>query len=520
MSNYNNGPLVTVLIPTYNRPHYLPIAIDSVVNQQYKNLEIFVMNDGGVDVSDIIDACGDKRINFINGKENRGLPVRINQALSQAQGKYVCYLGDDDLFYPNHVNTLVETLEYKTDCQLAYSDLYKVYCRIGADGSRTVLSKIVEISRDFDRFFMFNFNHTLHVSLMHRRDLLDKAGPSNESLNVLIDWDLTRRLVFYTDFFHVHDITGEFYAPLGKSDRISVKRRQNLEEYTRNVMTIRTTRPPKPWDKVDDLSIIFLTDRFDQKAGNALGSIWKNTCYPNEVYLPMPPEQFAAINTQMPNLVNVPAPMGLSYQQQVDTSLEKCQGEYIAIVPRGYPIQEMWVEDSLYPMVQGLTDEIGYELEESNEQLWVVVIRKEALVNARRQYPSLSVKESLARSGYHLGKIKPEQIPFQFDELYNQGQKFEKDGDWISAGLIYEHLLDNKYGNEIWMNSLAAESFLNAGQYDKALAYSSKVNEVRPTVDTLLVEAKAKKKQKDYSSAIGALEKAVGVLGTRQLQWK
>jgi glycosyltransferase involved in cell wall biosynthesis len=245
-------PLVTVMMPTCNRHMYLPIALESVLKQDYSNLEIFVMNDGGDDVSGIVESFRDPRIIYINGKENRGKAFRLNEAIPKSQGKYICYLDDDDLFYPHHVRTLVNALENETDCQAAYSDLYKTYCRVGSDGSRLVLSKVLDISRDFDRFFMFYYNHALHVSLMHRRDLLDKAGPYNENLSVLIDWDLTRRLVFFTDFHHVHEITGEFYAPVNRYDRISIKQRQDKAEYSRNVMAIRTTRPSKPWPKVDD----------------------------------------------------------------------------------------------------------------------------------------------------------------------------------------------------------------------------------------------------------------------------
>jgi glycosyltransferase involved in cell wall biosynthesis len=512
------GPLVTVLIPTYNRPHYLPIAIESVVHQDYENLEIFVMNDGGQDVSNIVESFDDRRIVFVNGRENRGLPFRLNEALSRAQGKYVCYLGDDDLFYRHHVSTLVDVLENKTDCQVAYSDLYKSYCRVNADGSRTVLSKLVEVSRDFDRYFMFYFNHALHVSLMHRRDLLDKAGPYNENLNVLIDWDLTKRLVFYSDFHHIHDITGEFYSQVGESDRISVKRRKDKKEYARNVMAIRTTRPPKPWPKVADVSIIFVSDKFDQQAGNTLGLIWRHTFYPYEVYLPMPREEFAALNTEMPNLVNVLLKRGSSFEQQIDACLAVCQGEYIVIVPRGYEIHEMWMEDPLYALLNSNCDREAMELELSGDELWAAVIRKDLLVRMRRHYPHLSVRESLKRAGINLEQLKPDDISFQFDQLYNEAQDNEKNGNWATAARMYECIANN-HKNEVWMKGLAARSFYKAGEFEQALKYSRQVNEERPTVETLLTEAKVCRARNKFESAICLLEQAEGILEGRQLQW-
>ena len=186
-------------------------------------MEIFVIRDGGEDVSEVVNSFDDARICFINREENRGIAYSLNQALSEAKGKYVCYLGDDDVYYRHHVGVLVNVLENETECEVAYSDLYRTWCRIEPDGSRQVLSKVLDISRDFDRFVMLYFNHTLHVSLMHHRALLDKTGPYNEDLNVLIDWDLTRKLVFFTDFRHVNEVTGEFYCPVGESDRVSVR---------------------------------------------------------------------------------------------------------------------------------------------------------------------------------------------------------------------------------------------------------------------------------------------------------
>ena len=61
-----NGPLVSVLLATYNRRAYLPIALGSIVRQDYGNLEILVIRDGGEDVSDIVESFDDSRIVFCN----------------------------------------------------------------------------------------------------------------------------------------------------------------------------------------------------------------------------------------------------------------------------------------------------------------------------------------------------------------------------------------------------------------------------------------------------------------------
>ncbi len=280
----NHGPLVSVLMSSYNRHEYISEAIESVLRQSYANFELIVIRDGGTELRHIVCKYDDSRIIFIDRDENRGKAHSLNQAIERARGKYICYLDDDDIYYPHHIKVLVEALESQDECQVAYSDLYKAHCRIEPDGSRTVLSKNVEVSRDFNRTVMLQFNHVLHVSLMHRRDLFDKAGLYNEKVKVLIDWDLTRRLSFYTDFKHIYEVTGEFYAPVGDSDRISIKRRKNKTDYIWTVLTIRSTRPPKPWPKVNDLSVIVLADRLDDQAEQMIRDIWSHVYRMAESY--------------------------------------------------------------------------------------------------------------------------------------------------------------------------------------------------------------------------------------------
>jgi len=503
--------MVSILIPTFNRPRYLSEALASALYQSYRNLQVIVVADGGQDVSDIINSFDDPRLIFINRKENRGKAFSLNQALAQAEGKYIAYLDDDDIYYPNHIETLVNALEEQTDCQVAYSDLYKTYCKVTPDGSRQVLSKVVEISRDFDRFFMLHFNHVLHVCLMHRRDLIEKTGLYNEQLNVLIDWDMTRRLAFFSDFYHAHEITGEFYSPVGQCDRISIQRRKDQSEYLRNVLAIRTTRPAKPWPKVEDMSIIFATERLSKQAGQTIGSIWRHTFYPYKLYLPLPEGDFARLNTDMPNVVFVPVNPLDSRTKQIDAALAQCEGKYVTIVPSGFPIDEMWVENSIYALINSSMSNEGFELEGSTDSLWAAVVGKDDLQYARENFPTLSLPQSLKAAGIRLRQPNFEQLPFQFDNLLQQARLGEKDGSWAEAAQMFEYIAEH-YQNALWMKTLAAKAFYKAGDHTKASKLSSEVNQRRPTVDTLLLEAKVNREEKNFNAAIELLETAEQIL--------
>ena len=501
------GPVVSVLIPTFNRPQCLYQALASVLRQSYTNLQIIVVNDGGEDVSDTVSSFHDPRLTFINRKENRGKAFSLNEALNRAEGKYVAYLDDDDLYYPHHIETLVNALESQTDRQVAYSDFYKSHCRVSGDGSRQVLSKVVEVSRDFDRFFMLFFNHVLHVSLMHRRDLIAKTGLYNEQLNVLIDWDMTRRLVFFSDFHHVCEITGEYYHPAGECDRISVQRRKDKQEYLRNVLAIRTTRPAKPWPKVGDMSIIFAADRLDKQTGETISSIWRHSFYPYKLYLPLPESDFGRLNTDMPNLIGVPVDPSSSEAQRMDAVLESCEGRYIAIVPSGFPVKDMWIENPLHALINSPAARQGFEPEGSTDELWAAVVEKDDLRYARTSFPNLPVRESLKAAGIALRHPAYEEYPFQLDNLLGQARSAEKDGNWSQAAQMYEFIADH-HRNEQWMDRLAARALFEAGDHARAAELCRKVNSQQPTANTLFLEAKLKREQNDFDSAIKLLKTA------------
>ncbi len=502
----NNGPLVSVLVPTFNRPVYLQQALASILRQTYRNLQIIVVNDGGQDVSELVKSFNDDRIEFIDRKENRGKAFSLNQALGLAKGKYIAYLDDDDIYYPDHIGTLVEALERQTDCQVAYSDFYKVSCRIAPDKIRHVLSKKVEVSRDFDRFFMLYFNHVLHVCLMHRKDLLEKTGLYNEKLKLLIDWDMTRRLVFFSDFHHVCRITGEYYEPVGESDRISVQQRKDKKEYAENFLTIRTTRPAKPWPKIDDLSIILIADSPDKQMYVTMNLIRQCNFYPYLIYLP------AFESQTYTNSARDTAVQLSFYPTQVDAALEKCQGRYIAIAPAGFPVKDFWLENPLYALIHSPPgSKLGYEPEGATNALWSVVVEKSDLLAARKKNPHLPVRESLESYGIALKKTKFEDAALRCDNLLTIASLAVKEGNWLQAAQTYNYIGQN-YGNELWMKRQAANAFFRAGKTDTAAQLCHQLNQHQPTVEMLMLEAKIKHTENKFDCAIELLNHAKNIL--------
>ena len=275
------SPKVTLLMGTYNRPDYLREAIQSVVNQTMKDWELILMNDGGVDVRDVVSQFDDRRIRYYHDPVNRGFAFRLNEGLKRAAGEYIAYLGDDDLFYPNHFEVLSKALDENPDIGAVYSDLYAVqFIKDETNGKRYRLNKFIQVSRDYNRDFMFHFNHTLHVSLMHRKDLALRVGGYDENVTVLIDWNITRKLTFFTDFKYVPAVTGEYYMPINKSDRISFLERQDPEKYKHNLRKIKANLPPEPWPKVHRIGVVIPIRNWTDESVGIVRDLLDNIDYP------------------------------------------------------------------------------------------------------------------------------------------------------------------------------------------------------------------------------------------------
>ena len=116
------APLVSVIIATYNYSSVLGCAIQSVLGQTFRDFEILVIGDGCTDDSEAVAASfGDARLYWHNLPQNSGYQAAPNNAgLERARGRYVAYLGHDDLWMPNHLDLLVRKIE-DTGADVAYS---------------------------------------------------------------------------------------------------------------------------------------------------------------------------------------------------------------------------------------------------------------------------------------------------------------------------------------------------------------------------------------------------------------
>ena len=120
-------PLISVIIPTYNRPAYLKDAIASVVNQTYSNLEIIVSDDCSRESPEpIVKAFHDPRLRLRRNPKNLGIGLNATHAFTEATGKYVASLNDDDRWDKHFLEKLVQPLEENAELALAFCDYYVI----------------------------------------------------------------------------------------------------------------------------------------------------------------------------------------------------------------------------------------------------------------------------------------------------------------------------------------------------------------------------------------------------------
>ena len=117
-------PLVSVIIPVYNSEKYIEETILSVQNQQYKNFECIILNDGSTDgSSEIIKRriADDARFSFFE-QANKGLSASRNILMDKSSGKYIQFLDSDDVLSPNKILRQVEKFNESLHCLLSYTN--------------------------------------------------------------------------------------------------------------------------------------------------------------------------------------------------------------------------------------------------------------------------------------------------------------------------------------------------------------------------------------------------------------
>lgn len=200
-------PLISVIIPTFNRPGLLKEALQSLLNQTYHNFEAIIVNDCGVAVDDIVNEFHEKKLIYLFHDKRKGVSAARNTGIQHAKGHYIAYLDDDDIYYPNHLETLEKAL---------HSGEYQVACSDSQDIAKTEENgqlikqklSIRELNPDPDAILVGN--KMPPICLMHQATCLKEVGFFDETLDRYEDWDLLIRLSRKFKIVRVPKVTVEY----------------------------------------------------------------------------------------------------------------------------------------------------------------------------------------------------------------------------------------------------------------------------------------------------------------------
>jgi glycosyltransferase involved in cell wall biosynthesis len=193
------GPLVSIVMPAYNRKTVIGLAIDSALAQTHGNFELLICDDSSDDDTlSIAENLRDKRIKTFRHKERKGAAAARNTCLQSASGDYVAYLDTDNIWHPRFLEVMLAELAQSPGNVAAYASYFDV--RITGTGAMSL--KAAKVQR-------FHLEDQLQVpfvdlnSFIHRRELSKVFGGFDERLVRRQDFDLISRYCWIREPLHV-----------------------------------------------------------------------------------------------------------------------------------------------------------------------------------------------------------------------------------------------------------------------------------------------------------------------------
>ncbi|MBK0401904.1 glycosyltransferase [Adhaeribacter sp. BT258] len=186
-------PSVTVLMPVYNAEKFLVEAMQSMLNQTFRDFEFIIIDDGSTDRSvEIVKTFGDPRIRFYQNEKNMGITKTLNKGIGLAQTEIIARMDADDISYPERLEKQYAYLQQNPDCAM-------VSCLV-----RVISEDKTFIRQDRFKSEHFYYNLTFicwiyHPSIMFRKSASESVH--NYTVAYAEDyelfWQLTRRYKFY-----------------------------------------------------------------------------------------------------------------------------------------------------------------------------------------------------------------------------------------------------------------------------------------------------------------------------------
>ncbi len=182
-----SGPLVTVVTPSYNQAKYIRATIESVLSQDYPNVEYIVMDGGSTDgTADVVREYS-SRLTWMSERD-RGQADAINKGFRLARGEILAWLNSDDIILPGAISKAVEALEADRSLGAVYGEGYQM----DEDGSFRCRFPWTEPFNLWKLVYVLDY--ILQQTVFFRKAALEEVGFLNEDLHFAMDWDILIRI--------------------------------------------------------------------------------------------------------------------------------------------------------------------------------------------------------------------------------------------------------------------------------------------------------------------------------------
>lgn len=186
----HDSPLVSVVVRTKDRPMLLQEALDSIFRQTYRPVEIVVVNDGGktLPVEVVNTSIPDVFFRYVEHKKSLGRAEAANSGIREATGSLICFLDDDDLFYPCALQSLVS---------MAGKDRIvhaRARCAFYDSSGEADPTSTIVLGEPADSGRLILENYIAFNTICVPRNVLINVGPLDSTLEIYEDWDLLIRL--------------------------------------------------------------------------------------------------------------------------------------------------------------------------------------------------------------------------------------------------------------------------------------------------------------------------------------
>ncbi len=214
--------LVSAVIASYNMAQYLPQAVNSVLAQTYRNLEVRIVDDGSTDdTRQVVRQWeADPRVHVLFQK-NAGAANAKNQGMKASRGAFVALLDADDIWLPQKLAHQMALFKATPQVGLVYSD----YARMDGEG-RALPQALTRMHRGWVAGPLLVENFVAYSAVVMRRECLERTGYFDESLSMGFDYDLWLRLSAHYRFDYVPEATVRYRVWSGQLSRNYKKRWQ------------------------------------------------------------------------------------------------------------------------------------------------------------------------------------------------------------------------------------------------------------------------------------------------------